>query len=193
MLLYIAAGLVGLILLLLIVSLFLPSQVHVEREAVIDAPQEVVFNQVNTLRNWEDWSPWHTIDPEMKLHYEGPPAGEGARYRWESDHRNVGNGSLTITRSERPARIETEMDFMEQGTAQGSYTFEPTNGGTRVVWAMDSDMGRNPVGRYFGLMMDRWIGQDFERGLANLKQVSEEAARKDTTGADAPVQAAEGH
>jgi hypothetical protein len=30
-------------------------------------------------------------------------------------------------------------------------------------------MGMNPVGRYMGLMMDRWVGGDYERGLLQLK------------------------
>ena len=34
-------------------------------------------------------------------------------------------------------------------------------------------MGLNPIGRLMGLMMDRWIGGDYEKGLAALKQVCE--------------------
>jgi hypothetical protein len=34
-------------------------------------------------------------------------------------------------------------------------------------------MGVNPVGRWMGLMMDRWVGADYERGLANLKALVE--------------------
>jgi hypothetical protein len=34
-------------------------------------------------------------------------------------------------------------------------------------------MGSNPLNRWFGLMMDRLVGPDFEAGLANLKRLAE--------------------
>ena len=31
----------------------------------------------------------------------------------------------------------------------------------------------NLIGRYFGLMMEKWLGPDYEKGLENLKRVAE--------------------
>jgi uncharacterized protein YndB with AHSA1/START domain len=166
--------LLAIIALLVLVALFLPSKVHVERSISIVAPAEVVFEQVNTLKNWEYWSPWHDRDPEMALYYEGPESGEGARYLWESDHPNVGNGELTILESVPYQLIVTELNFMEQGMALSTYTFTDDDMGTTLTWSMDADMGWNPVSRYFGLFMDRFIGPDFEHGLANIKMLIEE-------------------
>ena len=51
--------------------------------------------------------------------------------------------------------------------------------GTRVTWGFDSDLveGQGFFGgllaRYFGLFFDRWIGSDYEQGLANLKAYAE--------------------
>jgi len=36
------------------------------------------------------------------------------------------------------------------------------------------DLGNNPIARYAGLMFDKWIGGDYEKGLARLKQVMEQ-------------------
>ena len=36
------------------------------------------------------------------------------------------------------------------------------------------DLGNNPIARYVGLMFDKWIGGDYEKGLARLKQVMEQ-------------------
>ncbi|MEX0967895.1 MAG: SRPBCC family protein [Bacteroidia bacterium] len=157
----------------LLASLFISSQVHVERTAEINAPPEVVFQQVNNLRNWEEWSPWHQIDSNMQLEYTGSGEGTGSSYIWTSEHQDVGNGSLIITKSEPYERIETEMNFMDQGTAYSDWLFEKTDSGTRVTWSMDSDMGNNPVGKYMGLLMDSWLGGDFEEGLSKLKEISE--------------------
>jgi hypothetical protein len=166
-------GLAAFVALLLLVSIFLNSKVHVERKLTINAPAEKIFAQINTVKNWEQWSPWHKLDPIMKLRYEGPASGAGAKYYWESQQRNVGNGSLTIMQSVPNQDVQTAMDFGQQGQATGKFQLEKDAGGTQVVWSMDTDMGRNPIGKFFGLLMDRMIGRDFERGLNNLKTVCE--------------------
>jgi len=164
----------GMTTLLILASFLLPRQVHVERTIMVDAPANIIYNQVNTLKNWENWSPWHKLDPEMTLVYSGPASGVGSKYIWES--KKVGSGALTITESHHHSFIATEMDFMEQGTATSNFRFEPLNGGTQVTWSMDTDMGLNPISKYMGLFMDRMVGADFEKGLANLKDFSEKWA-----------------
>lgn len=62
---------------------------------------------------------------------------------------------------------------MEQGTAFGGFNFKKEGEATVVTWYMDSDMGWNPIGRIFGLFMDGMLGPDFEKGLADIKKVSE--------------------
>ncbi|WP_242928334.1 SRPBCC family protein [Pontibacter vulgaris] len=170
---YTGFSLLVIVLLLVVVSIFLPSKVHVERTVIIKAPASLVFEQINTLRNWEKWSPWHSIDPAMKLTYTGPAMGPGARYSWSSQHPNVGNGILTLKKSQPNLLIVAEMDFRENGKGTGTYTFKELADGTFLTWAMDTDMGNNPVSKYVGLFMDGMIGPDFERGLANLKKISE--------------------
>ena len=68
------------------------------KSAIIDAPAKVVFAQINDLYNWEKWSKWHQIDPEMQLNYINHGVGEGAGYSWESNNRKAGSGQLLITR-----------------------------------------------------------------------------------------------
>lgn len=167
-------SILSLVLLLLVISFFLPSKVTVSRSALINAPVPIVFKQVNMLQNWEKWSPWHKIDPAMLLSYEGPDEGKGARYNWFSKHPQVGNGALTITDSSPFKRIDTRMEFEGQNDGIGYYLFEETPKGTKVIWVMEADLGSNPVGKYFGLMIDGMIGPDFEQGLENLRKVSEQ-------------------
>jgi effector-binding domain-containing protein len=44
---------------------------------------------------------------------------------------------------------------------------------------MSMDFGYNPFGRLMGLMMDKWLGADFEKGLQELKKVSEATPQKE--------------
>ena len=165
-------GLIILVVLIVIVGIILPSKAHVERSMTIDAPQKVLFEQVNNLHNWEGWSPWHRLDPNMKLEYSGTLSGTGASYSWSSTNKNVGNGKLTILYSHPYDSISVEMDFMEQGIANGYYLFQKTDTGTHLIWGFDADMGKNPFVKYFGLMMNKYVGGDFEKGLKNLDSIA---------------------
>jgi len=69
--------------------------------------------------------------------------------------------------------LEVALDFGELGTADAYRTLSPDGVGTRVVWGFTTDMGAGPVGRWMGLLMDNWVGGDYQRGLENLKAVVE--------------------
>ncbi len=161
--------------LILIVSVFLPGSVTVTRSLSINAPQPLVFEQINTLKNWERWSPWHRLDPNMKLSYSGPESGKDAAYAWSSEHKNVGNGTITILGSYPSDSISTEMNFMENGIAKGFYTFKTEDSKTTVTWGMKNDLPF--YARIFGLFLDKMIGPDFEKGLHNLDSVCQLAKK----------------
>lgn len=164
--------LVALIAIAATVGFLSPSHVHVERSITINAPAEIIHGEVNDLKNWTKWSPWFRMDTAMKIEYNSIPSGAGSGYKWTSDHKNVGSGEMTITVSNADS-ISTAMNFMENGVATGNFIFSKGDAGTTVTWTMESDMGMNPIGRIFGLFMDKMLGPDFESGLANLKQVAE--------------------
>jgi hypothetical protein len=46
------------------------------------------------------------------------------------------------------------------------------NGGTGVTWGFKSQLN-GIAERWLGLMFDRWIGADYEKGLSKLKRVAE--------------------
>jgi effector-binding domain-containing protein len=79
--------------------------------------------------------------------------------------------------------VKTKLDFGGEGIAYATFNLEPAEGGTKVVWSMDMDVGMNPAMRYMGLMFDTWIGKDYEEGLANLKKLVEEGASAETKAA----------
>ena len=151
----------------------LPREVQVSRTTTIDAPPDTVFPLVNSLQEAATWSPWLELDPSVRLAYTGPDSGVGNRMAWRSMHPDVGSGSQEITESTANAHVGTALDFGEMGTATASYDLQPAGTGTMVTWSMIADMGMNPVARWTGLLMDRWVGDDFERGLINLKRVAE--------------------
>ena len=81
---------------------------------------------------------------------------------------------MRFTAAEPGRRLGYELFFPDFGTSsQGEFVLEPTAGGTRVVWRMDGDMGRNPLYHWMALFADRMVGQDFEAGLNGLKRLAE--------------------
>lgn len=161
------------IVVVVVVGFFLPRHVHIERSMVMKAHPGLVYNQVDILKNWERWSPWHKMDTAMKLTYSGPTMGKGATYAWESKKRDVGKGKMTITKDVPYDTITVAMEFMENSTTVGQFIFQKVDEGAKVTWSFDADMGNNPFARYFGLFMDGMLGKDFVKGLENMKIIVE--------------------
>ncbi|MDX1964762.1 MAG: SRPBCC family protein [Pirellulales bacterium] len=154
-----------------------PTNFQVVRTAKIAAPSQVVFAQVNNLREWEDWSPWAKKDPQMKTTYAGPAAGKGAEYSWNGNS-DVGEGKMTITNSLPGQEIDMRLEFVRPfaGTNDVEFDFVPDGTGTIVTWKMS---GKNDfLGKAVSLFinMDEMVGKDFEKGLAQLKTICEAEA-----------------
>ena len=161
----------ALLALFLLVGLALPREYDLERSITISAPAEVVFEQVNDLQKNRAWSPWEEDDPSAEFQYGPTISGIGAFYDWQGD--KVGAGRLTITGVDPNRRIETELAFGDATTAVAVWTFDETDAGLRVTWGVDGDYGNSLFARYFGLFIRGVLEENFERGLANLKRVTE--------------------
>ena len=166
--LYVILALVGV---LLAVGFVLPRQVHVERSVSIDKPAAELFPLANSLRRFNEWSPWVDIDPAAKITFAGPDSGVGASMHWAGNSK-VGTGTDTIVESVPDRHVGLELDF-GQGKAKSSIDLAPATAGTKVTWTLDMDLGAGPIGRYFGLFLDGMIGPDYERGLGRLKALAE--------------------
>ncbi|MCH7344556.1 SRPBCC family protein [Pelomonas sp. CA6] len=158
--------------LLLLGGLAMPSKFRVVREVQIGASADKVYALIASPRQWAGWSVWHQRDPAMMIDYSGPESGVGASWAWRSQ--SEGDGRMRFTAAEPGRRLGYELFFPDFGTSsQGEFVLEPTAGGTRVVWRMDGDMGRNPLYHWMALFADRMVGQDFEAGLNGLKRLAE--------------------
>ena len=155
-----------------------PGQFRVERSTTIAAPGLAVFARLDDFRQWAAWSPWEKLDPQMKKEYEGPAAGVGASYHWTGNDK-VGEGRMTISRSEPPTGLVMSVEFLKPWKATNTTTFTLAADGqnTKVTWAMEGK--ENFMGKAMGIFMnmDKMIGADFERGLANLRALAEGGAQ----------------
>ena len=169
-------GLAVLLLMLAGVGLALPSQVTIARSDVINAPEGIVFSNLNNLRRFNEWSPWAARDPQLKVTFAGPEEGAGARIEWSSGKRSVGEGSMEILESAPSRRIDLAVNFHDlQG--QSYFDVVPAGSGSKVTWGFTYDTGPNPLRRWTGLMLDRLLGAEFRDGLVKLKDRIESERR----------------
>ncbi len=164
------------VVVLVAVAYVLPREVTVERSLTVNAAPESIFPYVNSMQATEAWSPWLDRDPDVRLAYSGPESGVGNRLAWESDHPQVGSGTQEITASMENSRVETALDFGPMGIANAWFNLAPEGTATEITWGFVTDTGMNPITRWMGLMMDRWVGADYEAGLAKLKALAEDGA-----------------
>ena len=176
-------GVIGLIAALAVIGLALPREVRIEREIVIAAPPATVFTYLNGWQHFNEWSPWAALDPNTKYSYEGPLTGVGAKQSWASDMHGVGSGSQQITAVEPDKSITIQLMLPDMAPSVVTQVLTPQGEGTKLVWAMEADMGLNPLNRWFGLALPKFIGPDYEKGLAKMKPLIEalpKAAPMDT-------------
>jgi uncharacterized protein YndB with AHSA1/START domain len=174
MLMKILIALAAVVVVFLAIVVTRPSEFWVARTVTIAAPAPAVFAQVNDFHKWEAWNPWAKIDPAMKQAYEGAPAGVGAVYTWTGNN-EVGEGRMTIIESRPSDLIRVSLEFQKpfRATNTAEFTFKPEGDRTVVTWSM---RGRNNFiakAVHLFMDMDKMIGGNFEKGLADMKSVVE--------------------
>ena len=164
---------VGIIVILFIISLFLPTEYTVERSIIINSEPQEAFRYVNNLNYWQNWVIWNKKnDPTVEFIYKGPMSGVGAVQILKGEQ--IDNRKLELTNVIRDKLIEYKlMTEKNKYIMTGRFDFEKKNGKTKAIWSSYTRIGGNPLEKYFGLLMDKYVGSDIEEGLKNLKELVE--------------------
>lgn len=147
----------------------MPDTYTVERSAVVPASSERVHGALVDFHEWEHWSPWQDVDPDMDQTYTGPAAGVGAVMAWKGN-RKAGAGRMEITEVDSSS-VVIDLRFLKPFKAHNttSFTLVPQGDGTKVTWTMVGP--KTFMTKVMGIFtsMDKMIGPDFEKGLARLQ------------------------
>lgn len=153
-----------------------PDAYKVERSVTMAAPAAKVFENVNDLHKWEAWSPWAKLDPDAKVTFEGPEAGNGAAMTWDGND-NVGAGKMTIVESDPDKAVNIKVTFTRpfEGGTNSDFSFTPKGDQTDVAWAMHGT--HNFIEKAFCVVFDGlgMMGKDIDKGLSQLKSVAEQS------------------
>ena len=174
MLKIILLGIFALIVLLFLVSFLLPQKQQVERSTDISAPAAKIYPYLANPKLFSQWSPWSKLDPSIKVQFTGPESGKDAGMSWQSDDPSVGGGSWVITHAVENESLDVSLDFGNQGGATSFFRLKPNGEKTNITWGFENDAGMNPMMRWFGLMMDKMVGSEYQKGLESLKKIVEE-------------------
>lgn len=174
--------LIGLFIIVTVVGLFLPSSYEVERSLVIQGDAAAIFPYINNLQKWQEWTPWNKENyKELEQTYSGPAEGVGAKSEWTDP--GTGSGKIEIKTSDPAKGITYDLAFADYSPSKGSIEMEKVAGGVKVTMGMEGDLGNNPYRKYVGLLMDRTMGGEFQKGLDKLKGIIE---KRPGEGAPAP-------
>ncbi|MBI2429549.1 MAG: SRPBCC family protein [Ignavibacteriales bacterium] len=161
--------LAAVIVIILIIASTKPDTFRVERTMSMKAPPEKISAAIANFHQWNSWSPFEKLDPQMKKTFSGAAEGVGAVYEWEGNS-DAGAGRMEIVEAS-VSKIKIKLDFLKpfEGHNTSEFILEPDGEITKVTWAM---YGPNQyIGKVMSVFfsMDTMLGKEFETGLTSLK------------------------
>ena len=146
---------------------------HYEKSMVIKAPKEKVWNEISSMRSFNQWNPWMKLDPGMKITYSGTSGEIGDKYCWDSKNNDAGAGCQEIKELVANQKQKTEMIFERpfDGQAISEIILSPEGDDTKITWTMDTE--QDAMMKIMRPIMDYQMGKSYEEGLNNLKKLVE--------------------
>ena len=154
-------------------TLLLPAQKRVERTTRIKAAPAEIYQLLASNKGFQTFNPYKDSDLELQITLSGPEQGVGSSFAFAGKE---GKGTQTITQVEENRSVTMEIDLGAMGQPQQTFELQSDANGTKVIWGVNASFGMNPIGRVFGLLMERFQGPIIERGLKNLSTTVEQAA-----------------
>jgi hypothetical protein len=163
-------GLLGLSILITLISLLMPSEVHGRRGVVIKADSEKIRNQVAVFYNWKNWHPEFRENAD-KLVYHNVSTGQNANCDLNVNGRTT-NYSIARNNAEFITVIQKKKG---QNDIENIFTFskDSATGGTYVDWKFISTLKWYPWEKFAGMFTETMTAPLFEMALDSLKKYTE--------------------
>lgn len=145
-------------------------QVQVKKTITINAPAEKVYDVIGDFTQWRVWSPWLIMEQEVRVNV----AESKQSYEWAGNR--VGSGNMHILQRDPCRSIDYDLNFLKPYKSNAKVRFElkETKSGTETSWLLDTKL---PFFMFFMKKpMTIFLGMDYERGLAMLKDYVETGA-----------------
>lgn len=169
--LIILGALLGVIILL---GLMGKKEFRVERSITIQAPAAAVYANISSLAGMDKWGPWKEMEHNMTATLSGSPDGQiGAISHWKSDE---SEGEMELAELVPNSKVSTKLRFISPWAAnnEATYDLEALGDSTRITWGMQGQNNFMAKVMSAFMNMDAMVGPMFEKGLSNLKTLTEQ-------------------
>ncbi len=149
----------------------------VSESRIIDAPAEVVYQNINDYKNWESWGSWME-EESLRINYPENTVGEGASYSWKSDKSEGAMQTLSVI-----PNTSLEQKVVFNGTLEDEgypvkWTLEPIENGTKTkaTWTIEGKLGLMEK-IYFStqdVTLEEMLSTIYVNSLDNLNKVLQE-------------------
>lgn len=167
---------IGIVLIIIILPLILApftrKEYFIQREIVINAPRQKVFDYVKHLKNQDNFNKWVMVEPNMKKEFTGTDGTIGFIYAWNG--KKAGEGEQEIKSITDLEKIETEIRFVRpfKSVAQANINLEAVSDTeTKVTWSNSSAM-KYPLNIMVSVI-EKMLAKDMDTSLNNLKNILE--------------------
>jgi uncharacterized protein YndB with AHSA1/START domain len=163
----------SIIALLLVAALFMKKHHYVNREIVINAPNQQVFEFLRLLKNQEKFNKWAKTDPGRKEEFKGIDGMVGYIYSW-SGNKDAGQGEKEIKDIVDGKRIETEIRFTKPMRISASVIMEtePVSDTKTKVNLINAGKLNYPLNIMIPIA-ERNFAKDMDTSLSTLKALFE--------------------
>lgn len=147
----------------------------ITEKRTIDAPAEVIYEQIEDFKQWDNWNPW-LEDENITSTMGTQTRGVDGYYTFTDDN---GNGKMTIKGLDPNTSVLMDMYYdngMTDSTSEVTMNLNEVENGTEVVWNIKGEQGLldKVMSAVFGFNMEEEISPKYEQGLKNLEQVVKE-------------------
>ena len=163
----------GIIALLLLIALFMKKEHYVNREIIINAPRQKVFDYLKLLKNQDKFNKHAMAGPDRKREFKGTDGTVGYIYAWKGD-KNAGEGEKEIKNIIEGKKIETEIRFIKPMRAIASIIMETeslSDNQTKVYWSNAGTL-KYPINVMIP-MVERQVAKGMDISLSTLKNILE--------------------
>lgn len=165
--------LVGVVAALIVIMLLMGKKYHFETSAVINAPRDKVWQNMRSMKAFNQWNPFMDLDPNVKVTYSGNSGKVGDQYCWEGND-DAGKGCHVVTalvpNQKQSSKMLFKIPFESEATSD--LVLSPEGNSTKVTWSMDCELDY-PM-NLMKLFMDSQMEKSYGSGLKKLKLISEE-------------------
>ncbi len=163
----------GIIALLLLLALFMKREHYVNREIIINAPRQKVFDYIKLLKNQDMFNKNAMAAPDREREFKGTDGTVGYIYSWKGN-KNAGEGEKEIKNIIEGKRIETEIRFVKPMRAIARIIMETeslSDNQTKVSWSNAGTL--NYPMNIMVPMLEKHVVKDMDSSLSTLKNILE--------------------